>query len=161
MVIIICACSPTSSKHSSFSFFLFCIKSLEPHLTTYHSDKHIGVQIKGLLSWPCIGQNHHKDVLCAHMTYQNLNNSSYKLRCQERGSRTRYLAPLHVCDEKSSFGRSCDHSTYLFRRFNKLCGRFNNPPRFLLCWNYACLPYVAPQYIINTTLTLMLECSGT
>ena len=43
-----------------------------------------------------------------------------------------YLAPLHVCDEKLFFDRSCDHANRLCGCSNKLRGRFNNS----LCFIY-------------------------
>ena len=39
---------------------------------------------------------------------------------------SRYLALLHVCDEKYSYARSCESVIRLCGRFNNLCGRFNN-----------------------------------
>jgi hypothetical protein len=63
------------------------------------------------------------------MTSQNMNNSSCKLKCKERGMRADTFAPRRACDEKSKYDRSSDRKMRLCGRLTS-CGQFNNPLSF-------------------------------
>lgn len=53
--------------------------------------KFVPIPIWFLLNQPHIGQKDHIDVSCGHMTCQNLNNSSRKWTCKERGRKNQIL----------------------------------------------------------------------
>lgn len=86
-------------------------------------------------------QSHHKDLSHGHMTCQNLNNFSDRLKCKEREKHNYYTLLLFVCamlcmymyvymNEK--IDRSCDRVMPLCDRFNKVRGWFNNSHFVLL-----------------------------